>query len=60
MVILTIPYLEKFSRGENFAIFANFANFAKLNPGEIFANSQIAKLNPRESFQKSEVTRIDV
>ena len=34
-------------------IFAIFAIFAKLNPGEIFANGQIAKLNPRQNFQNS-------
>ena len=38
---------EKFSRVSRI-----LPKFAKLNPREIFANSQIAKLNPREIFWK--------
>ena len=40
-------------------IFASFANFAKLNPREIFANSQTAKLNPREIFRNSKFAKFN-
>ena len=45
---------EKFSRVSRI-----LPKFAKLNPREIFANSQIAKLNPREIFRNSKFAKLN-
>ena len=49
--------LPKFAKLNPREIFAN-SQIAKLNPREIFANSQIAKLNPREIFEKTKFAKL--
>ena len=50
--------LPKFAKLNPREIFAN-SQIAKLNPREIFANSQIAKLNPREIFEKTKFAKLN-